>query len=181
MSASKTHSAASVGFDSAALPAASPFGLPCRQSITGLPKPSGSSTPGLARCRGLVSSDAATATEERRPRWAGRARSVIRPGGAGALLAAGGVLVPARCEHRPCRSTAWRGSLFPVAGCRVAATLRRAFVITTAPAGCVAGWRWTCPRFGEALCRITRVEVLGRSEAEGTALAGGLRLRSAAR
>ena len=63
MSGSKTHSAAGVG---------SPF-----------------SRASLAR-RGLVSADAATATEERRPRWAGRAKSVIRPGGAGALFAAGG-------------------------------------------------------------------------------------------
>ena len=31
---------------------------------------------------------------------------------------------------------------------------------STAPAGCVAGWRWTCPRFGEALHHITRCIIL---------------------
>ena len=50
----------------------------------------------------------------------------------------------------------------------------------TAPAGCVAGWRWTCPRFGEALHPITRCNILRRSVAGGTAPAGGLRSRSAA-
>ena len=51
----------------------------------------------------------------------------------------------------------------------------------TAPAGCVAGWRWTCPRFGEALHPITRCIILRRSVAQGTAPAGGLRIAECGR
>ena len=113
---------------------------------------------------------------------AGRATSVISPEGAGALVAAGGVLVPARCEHRLGRSTAWSGSLFPVSRLHGGGHLAAGVRDSTAQAGCVAGWRWTCPPLRRRhYITITRVEVLGWSEAKGTALAGGLRLRSAAR
>ena len=145
MSATKTHSAAGVGFDSAALPAASPFGLPCRQSISGRPKPSGSSTPGLARCRRLVSSDAATATKERRPRWAwaSKKRDQTRRGWRVACCrgrtCSRSMRAPALPEHSM-EGLTFSGSRLQGGG-HLAAGVRD----PTAPAGCVAGWRWTCP------------------------------------
>jgi len=53
------------------------------------------------------------------------------------------------------------------------ATMRRAgaFVTTPRHAASFAAWRGTCPRFAGALHHITRGEVEGWSEAQGTALA----------
>ena len=112
---------------------------------------------------------------------AGRATSVIRPEGAGALVAAGGGFVPARCEHRLGRSTAWSGSLFPVSRLHGGGHLAAGVRDSTAQAGCVAGWRWTCPPLRRRhYITITRCIILRWSVAEGTTPAGGLRLRSAA-
>ncbi len=89
---------------------------------------------------------------------------MIRPEGAGALVAAGGEVVsrsmraPALPEHSMERLT-FSGSRLHGGG-----HLAAGVCDSTAPAGCVAGWRWTCPRFGEALHQITRVEVLGWSD-----------------
>ena len=131
MSASKTHSAAGVGspFSRASLAAEDLFPL---------------TRPQRRRSGGRAG--------------AGRARSVIRPGGAGALVAAGVVIVPARCEeplHRSMERLTFSGSRLQGGG-HLAAGVRG----PTAPAGYVAGWRWTCPRFGEALHHITRCIIL---------------------
>ena len=119
---------------------------------------------GLARRRGLVSADAATATKERRPRWAGRATSVIRPAGAGALVAAGGRLVSRSMRAPALPAHSMEGLTFSGSQLQGGGHLAAGVRDPTAPAGCVAGWRWTCPRFGEALHHITRVEVLGWSD-----------------
>ena len=159
MSATKTISAAGVGFDSAAPRRLHPSGCLAGSLSPGFPSPP---VPHLRAS--LAAEDLFLPTRPQRRRSGGRARvgratSVIRPEGAGALVAAGSVPVPARCEHRLGRSTAWSGSLFPVAGCMVAATLRRAFV-TNPRSGMRCGLALDLPpASGEALHHITRVEV----------------------
>ena len=122
---------------------------------------------GLARRRGLVSADAATATKERRPRWAGRATSVIRPAGAGALVAAGGRLVSRSMRAPALPAHSMEGLTFSGSQLQGGGHLAAGVRDPTAPAGCVAGWRWTCPRFGEALHHITRCIILRRSFSVG--------------